>query len=553
MKKKRILNNPKGAVAVIFVLLLVVLIGFTALGFDAGRWYAAKAKAQEACDAAVLAGMQAYGITNWKPLAEDVARENFPQGYLGFHRDTDGIAIVDKSSAGMPKIGGTIRASAETFFGNFVGINTADVCVSCAAGRTPLEIMLVLDRSYSMKSSLSNLKNAAKSFVNHFVETQEVDRMGLIIFSTGVQVPLDLQNNFVSGMIGAINGLELGTEGDHDTNMEDALDQADDDQKRNGDSATTFTKYAEDVPKSQRATQFLIFFTDGRPDAFRCPFTRNGITYDAVIPSPNNPTTWREFGLKGNTEGLTDVCPGLDGNPHLADGNEVCNRGWLHDPFTGEHKVKNHIDIDPNTGERVFYLDVNGTSVYFGPTGDGLPKDGLPEDELTQCKWDCSDTNEPNNSVYHVTGEPVYRLRYKNTRWHVFDPLWNDEYGEYEDDYSIDAYCSSGWCFGGLPSNCCDSPYCNINVDNSFLKASYVVDQDDPSLGVAGKMTLYHARKLKEEGIIIYCIGLGTVNSGFLKNIADTDDQYKECPDDGDLTMTFNEIADAIKKQVHLL
>jgi hypothetical protein len=550
MKKKRILNNPKGAVAVIFVLLLVVLIGFTALGFDAGRWYAAKAKAQEACDAAVLAGIQAYGITNWKPLAEDMARENFPQGYLGFYRDTNGINIVDKTSlVGTPRIEGTIRASAETFFGNFVGINTADVCVSCAAGRTPLEIMLVLDRSNSIGTGLVNLKNAAKSFVNHFKETQELDKIGLITFSTGVQVPFDLQNNFIDGEIyTAINDITLGTNGNVDTNIEDALDQADDDKKRNGDATTTFTKYAWDVPQSKRAKQFLIFLTDGRPCAFRGPFTRNGITYDAVIPAPNNHLTWGEYG-KDKGEGQVDVCPGLDGNPYLDGGNEVRNRGWLHDPYTGENKVNNY--VDPNTGVKVFVPYDKG-EVCFGPTGDGLPKDGLPEDELTQCKWDCSATNEPNNPAYHVTGKPEYELGYENTRWHVFDPLWNDEYGEYEDDYSIDGYCSSEWCLGGLPPNCCDSPYCDINTWQ--LGKFYVANRDDPSLAVAGKMTLYHARKLKEEGVIIYCIGLGTaINSGFLKKIANTDDQYKECPDDGDLTTTFNEIADAIKKQVNLL
>ncbi|PXF56890.1 MAG: hypothetical protein C4B58_11895 [Deltaproteobacteria bacterium] len=551
MKKKRILNNPKGAVAVIFVLLLVVLIGFTALGFDAGRWYAAKAKAQEACDAAVLAGMQAYGIPNWKSLAEDVVRENFPQGYLGFYRDTNGVDIVDKSSPGIPRIEGTIRASAETFFGDFIGINTADVCVSCAAGRAPLEIMLILDRSDSIGTSLNNLKNAAISFVNHFEKTQKVDKMGLIIFSTGVQVPFDLQNNFIDeGICTAINGITLGTNGNVDTNMEDALDQADDDKKRNGDDTTTFTKYAWDVPQSKRAKQFLIFLTDGRPCAFRGPFTRNGITYDGVIPDPVNYLTWGEYGMNEG-QGQVDVCPGLDGSPYFSHGNEVRNRGWLHDPYTGENKVMNYIDIDPYTGERVFYPDVNGTFVCFGPTGDGLPKDGLPEDELTQCKWDCSATNDPNNPAYHVTGKPEYELHYENTRWHVFDPLWNDEYSEYEDDYSIDDYCSSpGWCLGGLPPNCCDPPYCDIKTWQ--LGDFYVANRHDPSLAVAGKMTLYHARKLKEEGIIIYCIGLGTVNSGFLKKIPNTDDQYKECPDD-DLTTIFNEIADSIKKQVNLL
>lgn len=521
MKKKRILNNPRGAIAVIFVILLVVLIGFTALGFDAGRWYAARAKAQEACDAAVLAGIQAYGITNWKSLAEDVARENFPQGYLGFHRDTDDISIVGTVISGEPRVDANVSATADTFFGGFIGIDTVEVCVSCAAGRVPLEIMLVLDRSRSMRGQLTDLKDAAQSFVDNFAETQEVDKMGLIIYATGVKVPFALQNDFVDGIKEQIGFIAVGSSpGDADTNMEDALDQADDDKKRNGDATTTFTKYAWDVPQSERAKQFLIFFTDGWPKAFRGPFTRDGITYDGVIPNPGA-DSWRE-----HYEGV-DVCED-GGSP-----DEVKNRGWLHDPYTGNNRVKNH--IDPDTCMKVFGGDY---SVCFLPTGDGNSTDGNST-EVTQCKWDCKYGNY---------------TPYENTRWHVFgteacsESIYNSEYDECEDDYSIDEYCTGNYCpSDGLPP-CCDFPYCNVSeFDLIYIGTPpYVLD-------TAKKMTKYHAGKLKEQGIIIYCIGLGNVDRTFLEEIATAPENYHGTPTTDDLTSIFNEIASEITQQVYLL
>lgn len=496
MKKKRILNNQKGAIAVVFALLIVVLIGFIALSIDAGRWYAAREKAQEACDAAVLSGIQAFGSANWQSLAEDVAKENFPQGYLGFLRSTDDINIVGKSISGAPRVEGTVCAGADTFFGGLIGIDTVNVCASCAAGREPLEIMLIIDRSDSMKGApLTDIRAAAQSFVDNFAETQGVDKMGLVSFATGVKVPFDLQNDFVAGIKTEIGSIVPGDSG---TNMEDALDQADDDVDRDSPptATTTFTEYAWNVPQSKRAKQFLILFTDGRPTSFKAKFRRymNGVKFDdyAVIPNPKG-ASWDE-------PQEVDVC-----GDRVA---EVYNVGMLHHPYTGK---TSDLPIE----------------VYFLPTGDGKP---IGE---TQCKWDCGGNYVP----------------YENTKWPVFNPVWNDEYGEDEDDYSIDYYCVPSSCdSGGVPA-CCKPPYCNI--PKGTLKG-YVLD-------TAEKMTIYHARKLKEQGIIIYCIGVdgtGIVAAEpreFLKKITTTEDHYYEVPTDGDLTKILNDITSAIKGQIHLL
>lgn len=181
-----------------------------------------------------------------------------------------------------------------------------------------------------------------------------------------------------------------------------------------------------------------------------------------------------------------DVCKD-GGSP-----DEVRNVGWLHHPCTGQS-----IGID------------------FLPTGDGKPIG------MTQCKWNCPGGND---------------TPYENTKWPMFDPLWNSEYGENEDDYSIDGY---------------SSPYCNI-FPESQLK-SYVYN-------TAKKMTIYHARKLREQGIIIYCIGLASVEGTFLKeDISSWDpahpeeEYYFRAPSASEMKRIFNQVAMEIKKYVYLV
>jgi hypothetical protein len=59
MNLKKIRKNEKGAVMVLIALLIVVLLGFTALAVDFGIKYANDSKAQQVCDAAALAAASA--------------------------------------------------------------------------------------------------------------------------------------------------------------------------------------------------------------------------------------------------------------------------------------------------------------------------------------------------------------------------------------------------------------------------------------------------------------------------------------------------------------
>ena len=68
-----------------FAISLVVLLGFTALATEAGRWYLVRSELSKAVDAAALSG--AKNISNpfvtVDTLARQVGNENFPAGQLG--------------------------------------------------------------------------------------------------------------------------------------------------------------------------------------------------------------------------------------------------------------------------------------------------------------------------------------------------------------------------------------------------------------------------------------------------------------------------------------
>jgi Mg-chelatase subunit ChlD len=274
-KHSRLLNDQRGSVLVIFVLLLMVLLGFTALAAEAGRWYAVRVELSKAVDAAALTA--ARNISNpyvsLAELVDEVGRENFSPGHLGSVADSLNFTMTRPDTKKV-KVEGNVNALA--MLARVWGIDTVATSSSGVGERNKVEIMMVLDRSGSMSGTpLSDLKEAATSFLSFFTETQEEDKMGLISFATGVTVNRPLETYFVNDMTTKINAMTATGA----TNAEDAIDHA--------DGPGGFTDQTI-IPPDQRVQQFLIFFTDGHPTAFRGNFRRNATDYDAVVMSTGN-------------------------------------------------------------------------------------------------------------------------------------------------------------------------------------------------------------------------------------------------------------------------
>jgi Flp pilus assembly protein TadG len=269
----RLLKSQSGSVIIAMTLFLMLLLCFLAFGTEAGRWYLLRAEISKAVDAGALVG--AKNISNPyvdpKTLAEEICAENFPAGAFGTPSSGNGSAVFAVDVQDGNRVFVTGRATSPAIMAQLLGINEVPVSSGGAAQMRPVEIVLVLDRSGSMTGRpMSDLKVAAKSFVDFFNDSQASDKMGLVSFATNVKVERPLGNNFVTPIKTAITAMQpVGW-----TNAEDAIAQA--------DGPSGFTDQ-NGVPQADRIQQFLVFFSDGRPNVFRDVFRNRNAIVDALV------------------------------------------------------------------------------------------------------------------------------------------------------------------------------------------------------------------------------------------------------------------------------
>ncbi|HEY7728548.1 MAG TPA: vWA domain-containing protein, partial [Candidatus Eisenbacteria bacterium] len=266
-------RSEHGAVIITVALFLLVLLGFVAFGTEAGRWYLLRAELSKTVDAAALAGAKNISNPNVDPrtLAEEFCAENFRPGALGTPPTGSGAASFNVQLTGSDRVQVDGRAGAAVVLGRVLGVTEVPVSSSGAAQIRPVEVMLVLDRSGSMTGQpIADLKVAAKRFLDYFADTQGRDRLGLVSFATSARVDRALGTQFVAPMKAAVDAMSANGY----TNPEDALERA--------GGAQGFTDQTG-TPPGDRPQQFVLFFSDGRPNTFRGTFQRRGVTYDAVV------------------------------------------------------------------------------------------------------------------------------------------------------------------------------------------------------------------------------------------------------------------------------
>jgi len=344
LKMEKILSNQKGAVLLIFALLLIVLVGFVALGMEVGRWYLVRAELSKGVDAAALAG--AKNISNpyvtVNTLVQEIGRENFPPGYVetpasGAGSISFGSQVIDSKNVRV-----TGNVSAQAILARLFGINQIAVQAAGVGQKNEVEIMMVLDRSGSMDGTpIRDLKRAAIGFLDFFEETQDRDKMGLISFATGVTVNQRLTTNYVTSMTSRINAMTATGA----TNAEDALDQA--------DGPQGFTDQTG-VPGDQRVQQYLIFFSDGNPTAFRGRFRRNAVEFDAVVmgTGQNCGTVYDYMGYT-NSENFyptSTLTPTPTGDGNRTSGSPLTNCRESYYPYRRYLNTRWYVFGDPRYG-----------------------------------------------------------------------------------------------------------------------------------------------------------------------------------------------------------
>ena len=432
------LSDQRGIFAIVTALAIVALFAFIALGVEVGRWYVVRAELSKSVDAAALLGAKNISnpYLNTETLMTDVVLANFSSGLFG----TDGtpqvtgtvlaegkVSVVASTNV-LNKITKVVEPEAGVPSGTYA---KTLVKSNSMAQQRDVEILMVLDKSGSMSGAMSDLKDAAKSFIDYFQLTEASDRFGLISFASGVEVDYQMGSYFVLPMKNAIDNMTANG----GTNTEDAIDQAD-----GPDGFTDQTGVSGD----QRVQQFLIFFSDGNPTAFRGTFTRNGSDYDAV-------------------------------------------------GYAADWDIKL---MDPN--QQMSYLNVKQY-----PTGDGLSTSS------TSCK-----------SGYPSTG-------YYNTKWWVLEDAV----------YGVNGYSE----FLGV--NYSDL----LNTTNPEICSLAMWRGKNYVEAITKQMAIDHAQELKDTGIKIYTIGLGSVDQSFLSAIASGPGFEFYTPNSSELKTLFQKIATNIK------
>ena len=341
-------------------------MGCVALGVEVGRWYVVRAELSKAVDAAALLGAQNISNPHLDvlDLVEKIGQANFRPGIF--------------NTVGPAEITGEVHEGGEVLvFGKTTVLNSfaralesegtpkyekTPVTSLGAARQRQVEIVMVLDRSGSMASMydssgslvfdqppIEDLKTAAKDFLDFFQDSQDRDQMALITFSTGVRVDHPLSHNFFDPMETVIDEMVA----DGWTNAEDALNQAGGPSGFSDQAGVTWTK---------KVQQFLVFFSDGLPTAFRIhediPFVRDGIAHDDAVVSPSawsgakllDPFTGSSIGIQqyATGDGLPAASTACQsGNPPSG----YVNTKWsiLADVTYGAHTYEPLAGIDSET------------------------------------------------------------------------------------------------------------------------------------------------------------------------------------------------------------
>ena len=221
---RQILANQKGAYFLMSAIVLSVMVGFSALGVEIGRWYAIQAEMSKSIDGAAFAGAKNVSGPKFvddpsalEAFVVEVAEANFPPGLL----DTDTpvfTAVLD--GEGKVTVDGDVHSLNHMTTVFDTGTTMTALGAVGSAKLRKAEVALVLDVSGSMSANnaIGDLIDGATTFVNNFEHFEADHKFALLTFGSGVETPFPLGTDFVDDMTFEIGNLAA----DGFTNTEDA-------------------------------------------------------------------------------------------------------------------------------------------------------------------------------------------------------------------------------------------------------------------------------------------------------------------------------------------
>ncbi|MGD1019985.1 MAG: VWA domain-containing protein [Verrucomicrobiia bacterium] len=255
----RFRQREQGQTLLMFVLMLVVMIGFVGLGVDLGFAYISRARLSKAVDSACLNGMRNFwqGTTNASMIASNTFAMNYgtcgrdvapPTVTINFSKDSNNNTVLNVQATVaintffigvMPAIGG-------------ISWKTLTVGESAQSTRTKVILALVLDRSGSMDPITGTTKGGAalpgavSTFVSFFSDT--IDEASMASFASTATQDIPMEQPFIADISTAADNLNWGGGTYSVGGLADAFAQ----------------ENSVIVPANEVALKVVVFFTDGR-------------------------------------------------------------------------------------------------------------------------------------------------------------------------------------------------------------------------------------------------------------------------------------------------
>jgi hypothetical protein len=246
----RKIKEERGAIAAFVVVSLVGIIGAGGLAVDLGRGYLRQIRISRAVDAAAIAAASAVrqGQTVAEQQGRAVAALN---GITDGQNDVTFSLSFDLSAQGETTVAAQATQPLPTTLMRIMGWEEMDIGASAVAAVPPVDLSLVLDQSGSLarEGAWDDLQGAVIEFLGNFSDV--IDQFSLTHFQVRADTPISMTDFFTTPMTTEIQNMVSAG----DTNT--------------GEGLRLGMEQMQLPVLRPRSRKVLVFFTDGRPTAFR--------------------------------------------------------------------------------------------------------------------------------------------------------------------------------------------------------------------------------------------------------------------------------------------